>query len=161
AEAVDVPAEELETKAEALAPSIPQMEAESAGIKRLLEIGERRDEQAPSAEPMRELGTEGGGASLAGDAPAPREGARIGPFGSGARISGARDRWIRRAQRKRERLRQLRIPRELREGFLHSLRTGQELPTFREAVRREAEQRGVVDTTQAGVLIPLYVESEV
>lgn len=161
AEAVDVPAEELETKAEALAKSIAQIEAEIAAIKRLLEIGEQVDEQAASTESTGEQVMEEGGASLAEDPAAPREEGRMRPYGSGARIIDARDRWVSRAQRKRERMRQLRIPRELREGFLHYLRTGQELPSFREAVRREAEQRGVVDTTQAGVLIPLYVESEV
>jgi len=161
AEAVDVPAEELETKAEALAKSIAQIEAEIAAIKRLLEIGEQVDEQAASTESTGEQVMEEGGTSLAEDPAAPREEGRMQPYGSGARIIDARDRWVSRAQRKRERLRQLRIPRELREGFLHYLRTGQELPTFREAIRREAEQRAVVDTTQAGVLIPLYVESEV
>src|SRR5690606_28693057 len=73
----------------------------------------------------------------------------------------ARDRWVSRAQRKRERLRQLRIPADLREGFLHYLRTGQVLPAFRDAILREADQRSVVDTTHAGVHNPLYVESEV
>src|SRR5690606_9488755 len=130
AEAVDVPAEELETKAAARAKAIAQTEAESAASKGLLATGEQVHEQAAPTESTGEQVMEEGGAALAEDPAAPREEGRMRPYGSGARVIDARDRLVSRAQRKRERLRQLRIPRELREGFLHYLRTGQELPTF-------------------------------
>ena len=157
-EATDIPLEELERKSEAVVKALAEVEAAIEALKKLLDVAEEVDQEAAQTESTAEAIAEGAAES---DPAAPTDEGRSVVRGSGVQVIDLRDRLMGRHQRKRERLARLRIPKDLRQGLVDYLRTQEVSPSFRAAIRREAERRGVVDTVSGGILIPLYVEEEV
>lgn len=136
-ELAETPPEDLE--ANALEARLTAIEAELTALDARIRVLEADGDEGSGDD-----GTEGSGESVPAEAV---------PEGARARVESVREvRWGR-----KERRSGVQVDPELRTALVHYVKTGE----IRGALSKAREQRNVVDTDSADVLIPLHVEAEV